>query len=104
MGRGFDRRALQLGAEALPVAPGGPIFAPLQRQLAQCQQGVVSPGAAESLIDYALEQAAVALGVAVNVIPHDVTLRVLATAVAVVVVVRHRTNIKRIVSGTESRL
>lgn len=48
--------------------------------------------------------AAVALGVAVNLIPHDVTLRVLATAVAVVVVVRHRTNIKRMVSGTESRL
>ena len=48
--------------------------------------------------------AALALGIAVNTIPNDVTLRVLATAVAVVVVVRHRTNIKRIVSGTESRL
>ena len=48
--------------------------------------------------------AAVALGVAVWVFPHDPVLRGIATAVAVLVVVRHRDNIKRIIAGTESRL
>ncbi len=48
--------------------------------------------------------AAIALGVAVNTSPQDLTLRVLTTAVAVAVVFLHRANIKRIFSGTESRL
>ncbi|PCJ51307.1 MAG: hypothetical protein COA73_17810 [Candidatus Hydrogenedentota bacterium] len=44
------------------------------------------------------------LGMIVWVFPHDPVLRGIATAVAVLVVVRHRDNIKRIIAGTESRL
>ena len=48
--------------------------------------------------------AAMALGAMIWILPHDPVLRGIATAVAVLVVLRHRDNIKRIMTGTESRL
>lgn len=47
--------------------------------------------------------AAVALSVAVFVFPNELVLRVIALLVAVLVVVKHRTNIQRIFKGTENR-
>lgn len=41
---------------------------------------------------------------AVWILPHDVVYRVIVTAVALLIIYRHRTNIQRIVAGTESRL
>ena len=48
--------------------------------------------------------AAATLTVAVWVLPHDLPLRIIATLVAALVIVRHRTNIRRILRGTESRV
>lgn len=48
--------------------------------------------------------AAVALTAAVYLMPYDTVLRVLVTAIALLVIVRHRTNIQRILNGTENRI
>lgn len=47
--------------------------------------------------------AAAVLAVLTWVMPHSMPLRVIATALALLVIVRHRTNIQRILSGTENR-
>lgn len=48
--------------------------------------------------------AAVALAIAINLLSDDPVLRAIVTLVCLIVVVRHRTNIARILKGTESRL
>ena len=48
--------------------------------------------------------AAATLTAAVWVLPHDFPLRIIATLVAALVIVRHRTNIRRIKDGLESRI
>ncbi len=48
--------------------------------------------------------AAVVLTIAIFVTPHDHILRGIAIAIAALIVFRHRTNIQRILSGTENRI
>jgi glycerol-3-phosphate acyltransferase PlsY len=48
--------------------------------------------------------AAAALAIAVFVFPTDNVVRVIACAIALLVIVRHRDNIRRILNGTENRL
>lgn len=47
---------------------------------------------------------AVAMIIAILVFPNSAVLQVITVAVAVLVIVRHRTNIRRILAGTESRI
>lgn len=47
--------------------------------------------------------AAVTMAVSVFITSDDLTLRIIATAVALLVIVRHRDNIRRILAGTENR-
>ncbi len=48
--------------------------------------------------------AAVALAVSVFLFSDDLVLRIIATCVALLVIVRHRDNIRRILKGTENRI
>jgi glycerol-3-phosphate acyltransferase PlsY len=47
---------------------------------------------------------AVALAITIYVVPYPMPLRAIATLVALLVIVKHRSNIQRIVSGKENRL
>ncbi len=48
--------------------------------------------------------AAAAFTLVVHVLPHDWPIRLIATLIAVLIIVRHRANIQRILKGEESRL
>lgn len=48
--------------------------------------------------------AAATFAVAVELLPYSVPVRVMATLVAVLIIVRHRTNIQRILKGQESKI
>ena len=48
--------------------------------------------------------AALAIMISVNLMSEDTPLRILATLVAVIIIVRHSANIRRILAGTESKI
>jgi glycerol-3-phosphate acyltransferase PlsY len=56
------------------------------------------------MVSLASMVAGVAMAIAVWIFPNDIEIRVVASAVAALVVFRHRDNIQRILSGTENKL
>lgn len=60
--------------------------------------------AASRMVSLGSILAALALAISLWVLPHDMVIRMIGTGVALIVIIRHRDNVKRIVSGTESKL
>lgn len=60
--------------------------------------------AASRMVSLGSVLAAIVFGIAIWVLPNDIVLRCIGTLVAVIVVLRHRDNIKRIFSGTENKI